>query len=209
MSKIWKEKLEPNFDRLPLLHEVHERVLADPYTVGYAESLIKLTKDYITCKIADIKPPIRYTKIAFATQKNSLYHQAFKQQITILKESGLIQKFIKNYRMEAQVCQDYIGKPVTIQQCHVAFLILAAGAFLAFLGIIFEFCLRPKLIKGNTNSAIRNKNKAKRKGNRKTLPKCQAKRRELSLMLMQVNGRYGEEKTSIGKRKQFAPCRKK
>ena len=195
MSKIWKEKLEPYFDRLPFLHEVHRRILADPYTVGYTDSLIKMTNDYITCKIVDIKPPIRKTKMAFATQKNSPYYQAFKHHMTILKEAGLIQKFIKNHRMEAQVCKDYSGKPVTIQQCHFAFLILAAGAFLAFLGIIFEFCLRPKLMKGNANYVIVNKNKAKRWGSRKILPKCQAERGGLSLMLMHVNGSDSEEKS--------------
>ena len=92
--------------------------------------------------------------------------------------------------MEAQVCKDYSGKPVTIQQCHCAFLLLAAGAFLAFLGIIFECCLRPKSMKRNANYAIRNRNKAKRWGNRKLITKGQAEGRGLFLMPMHDYGKY-------------------
>ena len=48
--------------------------------------------------------------------------------------------------MEAQVCEDYSGGPVTIQQSYTAFHILAAGMFIAFLGFILEMFLWPKLI---------------------------------------------------------------
>ena len=48
--------------------------------------------------------------------------------------------------MEAQVCKDHSGGPVTIQQCYTAFQILAAGMILSFLGFILEICIRPKLI---------------------------------------------------------------
>ena len=46
--------------------------------------------------------------------------------------------------MEDQVCEDYSGRPVTIKQCYSAFQILAAGMFLAFLGILFEIFIKPK-----------------------------------------------------------------
>ena len=146
-SKIWREKLEPYFDQLPLHEELHERILADPYAVAYTESIIKMTKDYISCKIVDIKPPLRKTHTAFATQKNSPYFQAFKHHINNLKEAGLVQKYIKSHEMETQICKDFSGGPVKIQQCYTAFQILTAGALISILGFILELFLRPKLIK--------------------------------------------------------------
>ena len=150
-SKIWREKLEPYFDQLPLFEELPERILADPHAVAYTESIIKMTKAYITCKIVDIKPPIRKTHLAFATQKNSPYFQAFKHHINKLKEAGVVQKYIKSHQMEAQICKDFSGGPITIQQCYTAFQILAAGASIAILGFILEMFLRPKVTKTITN----------------------------------------------------------
>ena len=147
VSKIWQEKLEPNFDRLPLFHEVQEMILADPYTVAYTESPIKMTQGYISCKIVDIKPPIRKTHLAFATQKNSPYFQAFKHHVNNIKEAGLVQKYIKSHRMEAQVCKDYSGGPVTIKQSYSAFQILAAGMLVAFGCFILESFLLPERVK--------------------------------------------------------------
>ena len=48
--------------------------------------------------------------------------------------------------MEAQVCKDHSGGPVTIQQCYTAFQILTAGILFSFLAFILEVCIRPKLI---------------------------------------------------------------
>ena len=63
--------------------------------------------------------------------------------------------------MEAQVCKDHSGGPVTIQQCHTSFQILVAGMVLSFLGFVLEVCIRPKLIElmrakfmGTVNSKI-------------------------------------------------------
>ena len=166
-SKIWHEKLEPYFDQLPLHEELPERILADPYAVVYSESIIKMNKDFINCKIVNIKPPIRKTHLAFATQKNSPYHQAFKHHIKNLKESGLVQKYIKSHRMEAQFCKDYSGEPITIQQCYAAFQILATGASIAILGLLLEVCLRPKRMKRIAHSIEQSMKKMMQLGERK------------------------------------------
>ena len=159
MSKIWREKLEPHFDQLPIHEELPERILSDPHAVAYTESIMKMTKAYITCKIVDIKPPLRKTHLAFATQKNSPYFQTFKHHMNKIIEAGLVQKYIKSHQMEAQICKDFSGGPVTIQQCYTAFQILAAGASIAILGFILEMFLRPKLIKNITYIHEQNKKK--------------------------------------------------
>ena len=57
--QIWKDKLEPFEDQLPLGEEIEKTLLEDPYTVAYDESIMKLTPEYISCNIIDIRPPIR------------------------------------------------------------------------------------------------------------------------------------------------------
>ena len=146
-SKIWREKLEPHFDQLPLHQDLEERILNDPYTAVYTESIIKMTKAYLSCKIVDIKPPIRKTYLAFATQKNSPLYPKFKHHINNLKEVGLVQKYIKSQRIEAQVCKDYSGEPVTIKQCYSAFQILVAGMIIVFCCFILELFELPEWVK--------------------------------------------------------------
>ena len=145
-TKIWRDKLEPFIDKMPMLEDIKDSIIDDPYTVTYADSTLRMTEEYISCKFIDIKPPIRKTQLAFALQKDSALYQAFNYHINSLKEVGLMQKYIKSHRMEAQVCDDYSGGPVTIQQCYTAFQILAAGMFMAFLGFILEMFVRPKLL---------------------------------------------------------------
>ena len=144
--KIWQDKLEPFIDQMPMLEEIKDLIIDDPYTVTYADSTLRMTEEYITCKIIDIKPPIRKTQLAFALQKSSPFYQAFNHHINNLKQVGLMQKYIKSHRMEAQVCKDHSGGPVTIQQCYTAFKILAVGMLFSFLGFILEVCIRPKWI---------------------------------------------------------------
>ena len=63
-----------------------------------------------------------------------------------MKESGLVQKNIKTYQMEAQVCKDYSGEPVSMHQCFTAFQIFAIGTSIAVLGIMFEVLFRHQLM---------------------------------------------------------------
>ena len=67
--------------------------------------------------------------------------------------------------MEAQVCEDYSGGPVTIQQSYTAFQILAAGMFIAFLGLILEMFVRPKLIELMRKGKKGQRNRKNRKTN--------------------------------------------
>ena len=131
-SKIWRDKLEPYFNDLPLLEQIESRVLDDAFTIAYSDSITKMTSGYLNCKIIDIKPPIRNTQLAFATQKEFPLFQKFKHHLNNVKQVGLVQKYIRNYRIDAQTCQDFNGKSVTIQQCFSAFQILAGGMYSLF-----------------------------------------------------------------------------
>ena len=65
-----------------------------------------------------------------------------------MKQVGLVQKYINSYKIEDQVCKDYSGEPVTIQQCCSAFQILAAGMTVALLGFVIERSIPLNLVKG-------------------------------------------------------------
>ena len=142
-KKIWKDKIEPFIDQMPIYEEIKDLIVDDPYTVTYLESSLRMTEEYLTCKIVDIKPPIRKPQLAFALQKDSQLFQAFSYHINNLKEVGLMQKYIKAHRIETQVCEDHSGEPVTIQQCYTAFQLLITGVALSFLGFILEVFIRP------------------------------------------------------------------
>ena len=141
-NKIWTEKLEPFLDQLPLLADIETRILNDQYTVAYDESTMKMTPDYTSCNIIDIKPPIRKTQLAFATIKNFPFYQAFKNHIIKLKQVGLVQKYINSHKIEDQVCKDYSGRPIVLHQCFMAFKILGTGMVMAILAYIFETLMK-------------------------------------------------------------------
>ena len=106
-TKIWRDKLEPFIDKMPMLEDIKDSIIDDPYTVTYADSTLRMTEEYITCKFIDIKPPIRKTQLAFATRKNFPFYHAFKNHINKMKQVGLVQKYIKSQKIEDQVCKDY------------------------------------------------------------------------------------------------------
>lgn len=140
-SKIWRDKLEPYFNDLPLLEQIEYRILDDAFTIAYSDSITKMTSAYLNCKIIDIKPPIRNTQLAFATQKEFPLYQTFKHHLNNVKQVGLVQKYIRNYRIDAQSCRDFDGKSVTIQQCFSAFQILAGGMLISLFGFGIEMIL--------------------------------------------------------------------
>ena len=139
-SKLWNDKILPYFDDLPRYHEIEKRILNDPYTVAYFDSIMKMTESYINCEIVDIGEPIRTAHLAFAVQKNSPFYKIFHDQIKRLKETGLVQRYIQRYNMESQNCDSYGGKSVSIQQCVTGFKILLLGAIISFLGLLAELC---------------------------------------------------------------------
>ena len=143
IKQIWREMVEPFLDQLSVTkHEKpKEQILKDPYAVAYSESSIKLTRAYIECNIVQIRPPIRKSLLAFATRKHFPYYQTFEDHINNLKVVGLVQKYIQSYQMEAQICKDYSGEPVPIQQCFSAFQILITGIIVASLGLTLEACV--------------------------------------------------------------------
>ena len=96
-----------------------------------------------------------------------------------------MQKYIKSHRMEAQVCEDYSGGPVTIQQCYTAFQILATGMFMAFLGFSLEMFVRPKLIelmrKGKNRAKDNSKLEKRIRNLEKIIEALQNRKRQLEL----------------------------
>ena len=147
-KRVWQEKLEPYADQLPSLADIPKMIQKDAYTVAYYESTMNLIPAYINCDIVDIRPPIRKTRLAFATRENFPFFHEFKHHINKLKQVGLVQKYINSYKMEDQICKDYSGEPVTIQQCFSAFQILAAGMTVALLGFVMERFVPLNLVKG-------------------------------------------------------------
>ena len=109
--------------------------------------MVKMTPAFIQCKIVNIGEPIRTSQLAYATQKYSPLHQAFKNKIKNMKEGGNIQRAINRHQMTSQFCEDYSGKPISMNQCYSAFQLLLIGMLLALLSLILEGLFRPKIMK--------------------------------------------------------------
>ena len=144
--KIWKEKLEPFLNDLPLYNELEEVILNDPYSVTYAESMVKMTPAFVQCKIVNVGEPIRTAQLAYATQKHSPLHNAFEYQIKTMMEVGSIQRAIKRHQMTSQFCEDYSGKPISMNQCYTAYQLLFIGMILSFLSFALEALFQPKIM---------------------------------------------------------------
>ena len=123
-----------------------ETILNDPYSVAYADSLVETTPAFIQCKTVNIGEAIRTSQLAYATQKYSPLHQAFKNKIKNMKEGGNIQRAIKRHQMTSQFCEDYSGKPISMNQCYTAYQLLSVGMLLALMVFILEGLFRPKIM---------------------------------------------------------------
>ena len=137
-SKIWKEKVNPFYDDLPLADDLLKRLKNEPYSVVYSDSTAKMRDPYLNCEIVDVGPPVRRSQLAFAVQKNSPFYEKFRDQITKFKETGLVGRYVQRYSMERQACKSYDGSAISMHQCFVMFQILFLGAIVSLLWLLGE-----------------------------------------------------------------------
>ena len=126
-KKIWEQKIKPQLNDLPSYLDMPNIILNDSYSVMYGESGLKHGKAYRNCKIIDTGIPIRMSQIAWALQKNSPFYPVLNYHIKRLKEIGVVRRYYKKYEIPKQSCIDYNGKPLTIKQCTIPFIILVVG----------------------------------------------------------------------------------
>ena len=85
---------------------------------------------YKSCEIVAI--PVVYYPVQFAMpiQKGSEFVELFAFYTNKLIETGSVKQIINNYISTAatQDCIDYSGKPLGINQCFTAFLLLIVGS---------------------------------------------------------------------------------
>ena len=139
--KIWKEKIEPYEKNLPLYEDLVKSMIKDPYSVAYAESGLKQYEEYIRCEIIDLGKAVYTAQLAWAMQKQSPFYLAFDYNIRRLKEIGAIRRYDKRYKIKAQWCPDYSGKPLSINQCITAFNVIVIGVLGGFLWLMIEIII--------------------------------------------------------------------
>ena len=105
-----------------------------------------MTPAFVQCKIVNVGEPIRTAQLAYATQKHSPIHNAFEYQIKTMMEVGSIQRAIKRHQMTSQFCEDYSGKPISMNQCYTAYQLLFIGMILSFLSFALEALFQPKIM---------------------------------------------------------------
>ena len=96
-------------------------------------------------------------------QKHSPFYLAFDYHIRKLKETGSIKRYADKYDTEKQSCPDYSGKPISMQQCIVAFKILAAGYLSCAFMLGCEQFMPMKMMSGFYNTTNKNVKKISKK----------------------------------------------
>ena len=64
-----------------------------------------------------------------------------------MKERGNIQRAIKRHQITSQFCEDYSGKPISMNQCYSAYQLLFIGMLIALLSFVLEVLFRPRIMK--------------------------------------------------------------
>ena len=73
------------------------------------------------------------------SMSNSPFYDALDYNIKSLQEIGVIQRNDKTYKPHDQVCPDLSGKPLAMNQCISAFLILIGGFLICVLVFGLEY----------------------------------------------------------------------
>ena len=91
--------------------------------------VVKRSIAYKSCELVAI--PVAYFPVQFAmaVQKESEFKDLFAFHINKMIETGMVKQIVSKYLpdTDTQHCPDYSGKPLGINQCFTAFLLLFAG----------------------------------------------------------------------------------
>ena len=137
-NKIWKQKIEPYFDDLPLVEIELDVLLNDPFAVAVSEGTMKQSKSFEKCEIIDCGIVLSTSKLAWATRPKYPFYNAFKYHIQKLKEIGEVQRKSKRYEPDNRACQDYSGQPITANQSSFVFKVLFVGMLGSLLWLVLE-----------------------------------------------------------------------
>ena len=75
---------------------------------------------------------------AFPFQKHSPYLEIFNFHLNLMHENGVLHKIKANYEPAPQKCSDNSGKPLTLNSCFSAFVVMIAGMVISIFLLISE-----------------------------------------------------------------------
>ena len=118
--------------------DLKERILRDPFSVGYHEMALKYDEAYVTCQIVDIGTKYMPVQYGYGIRKGSPFYQLFYYYIRTLKETGVFHKHAKSYEGQSQQCPDYGRMPLSSKSTFTAFLVMLTGMGISviFLGYV-------------------------------------------------------------------------
>ena len=128
-TKLWIDKIAPYADNLPLFKDLPNSILEDSYSVGFYDDGMKYNEAYLDCRIIDTGVIVSTFQYAWTIQKQSHFNKAFTYNIKKMLEIGAVHRYFKAYEAQDQFCPDASGKPLTINQCISAFIIILSGFF--------------------------------------------------------------------------------
>ena len=150
-KRIWKDKIEPHANDLPLYVDLEKAILDDPHSAAYSEVGIQYGEAYLSCKIITTGAPVSNNKLAWAIPKESPLAETIGYNFKKIKEIGVIQRFSTAYLPPTQVCPNLSGRPLTMNQCISAFIILAIGFIACIILVCLEGFIPARWMRWNNN----------------------------------------------------------
>ena len=116
--------------------DLKQRILRDPFSVGYHEMALKYDEAYISCQIVDIATKYMPVQYGYGIRKGSPFYQMFYYYIRTLKETGVFHKHSMFYEGQPQQCPDFSRMPISSKSTFTAFLVvlIGMGISIIFLG---------------------------------------------------------------------------
>ncbi|XP_059085217.1 uncharacterized protein LOC131882167 [Tigriopus californicus] len=139
-QKAWKERIEPNLHTYPTSAEGHTKNIMKSPSIAHYDNFfaISVLSALADCEI--IANPAKYDvkPYAYGFQKDSPYLGLFNHYLKQLRERGTTKKILEKYDSQPQVCPDYSGKPLGLNNCFTAFVCLILGLLVGLALLVIE-----------------------------------------------------------------------
>lgn len=142
-QEAWKTRIEPYIDTYPDGEDHAFKVMAETDFAAYDNFFAFRTyESYSACEIIDIPKRYDFKPYAYGFQKYSPYLGPFNYYLRQMREKGTTKKILDEHEPQPQVCPDFSGKPLGLESCFTAFLILISGLIVSPFTLLFEAMIR-------------------------------------------------------------------
>ncbi|XP_059085839.1 glutamate receptor ionotropic, kainate 5-like [Tigriopus californicus] len=139
-QKAWKDRIETNLATYPKSTDDHTKSILRDTSLAYYDNFfaVRTLPVFADCEIIAIPAKYDVKPYAYGFQKDSPYLGLFNHYLKQLRERGTTKKILEKYDSRPQVCPDYSGKPLGLNNCFTAFVCLILGLLVGLALLVIE-----------------------------------------------------------------------